>query len=97
MIIHAVIFTWKDDVARADVDAVTAALDDMRPSITGLIALDHGPDLALRPGNGSYLLVAKFEDEAAWRAYQAHPAHKHLVAEIIAPRLASRIATQVGG
>ena len=97
MIIHAVIFTWKDHVTRADVDAVTAGIDDMRPSITGLVALDHGPDLVLRPGNGSYLLVAKFEDEAAWRAYQANPAHKRLVAEVIAPLQASRVATQVGG
>ena len=69
MIIHAVIFTWKDGVTRADVDAVTAALDDMRPSITGLISLDYGPDLVLRP----------------------------LVAEIITPLAASRVATQVGG
>ena len=97
MIIHAVIFTWKDGVTRADVDAVTAAFDDMRPSITGLIALDYGPDLVLRPGNGSYLLVAKFEDEAAWRAYQANAAHKRLVAEIITPLAAPRVATQVGG
>ena len=60
MIIHAVIFTWRDGVTTDDVDAVTAALDDMRASVTGLVPLDHGPDLALRPGNGSYLLVATF-------------------------------------
>ncbi len=97
MIIHAVIFTWNDGVGPADVAAVTAALDDMRPTVAGLVSLDHGPDLALRSGNGSYLLVARFEDEAAWRAYQANPAHKRVVSEVIAPLQASRVATQVGG
>lgn len=97
MIIHAVIFTWKDGVTRADVEGVAAALDDMRPSVAGLLSLDHGPDLALRPGNGSYLLVARFQDEAAWRAYQSNPAHKRVVSEVISPLLASRVATQVEG
>ena len=97
MIIHAVIFTWKDGVGPADVEAVTAALDALRPSVAGLVSMDHGPDLVLRPGNASYLLVARFEDAAAWRAYQANPAHKRVVSEIIAPLQASRVATQVGG
>ena len=97
MIIHAVIFTWKDSVTRADVDAVTTALDDMRRSVTGLLSLDHGPDLVLRPGNGSYLLAARFEDEAAWRAYQDNPAHQRVVSEIISPLLASRVAAQISG
>lgn len=95
MILHAVIFTWKDGVTPTDVAGVSAALKDMRPSVAGLVSLDHGPDLALRPANGSYFLSARFENEAAWRTYQANPAHKGVVAEIISPLLASRVATQV--
>ena len=97
MIIHAVTFTWRDGVTADEVGAVTTALDDMRASVAGLVSLDHGPDLALRPGNASYLLVARFQDEAAWHAYQANPAHKRVVSEVIAPLQASRVAVQVGG
>ena len=43
MIIHAVIFTWNDGVGPAEVAAVTAALDDMRPTVTGLVSLERGP------------------------------------------------------
>lgn len=94
MFLHSVIFTWKEGVGRRDVDAVTTSLDQMKGAVKGLLSLQHGPDLVLRPGNGDYLLVATFESEAAWRDYQAHPGHNKLVSEILPPLLSSCIAVQ---
>ncbi len=87
-------FTWKPTASAQQVADVTAAIHALRGQITGLVAIDAGPDLRLRPGNPDTLLVAKFDDEAAWRHYQAHPLHKALVADLIDPIVAQRQAMQ---
>lgn len=97
MILHAVMFTWKAGVTPQQVDQVTAAIHALRGAVPGLVSIQGAPDLRLRPGNPDYLLVAAFEDEDAWRGYQAHPLHRALVADLIEPLAASRGAMQVAG
>ncbi len=97
MILHAVIFTWKSGVTPQQVDDLTSALHALRGSIPGLASIQGGPDLGLRPGNPDYLLLATFDDEDAWRGYQAHPLHKALVAEMIEPIAAHRQSMQTVG
>lgn len=97
MILHAVMFTWKSGVTRGQVDALTSALHAMRGAVPGLASIQGGADLGLRPGNPDYLLLATFEDEDAWRAYQAHPLHKALVADMIEPMLSHRQSMQAAG
>ena len=95
MILHAVMFTWKSGVTPQQVDQVTAAIHALRGAVPGLVSVQGTPDLRLRPGNPDYLLVATFENEDAWREYQAHPLHRALLAELIEPFAASRQAMQV--
>ena len=90
-------FTWNSSVTRQQVDALTSALHAMRGTIPGLISIQGGPDLGFRPGNSDYLLVAAFEDEDAWRFYQAHPAHKAVVTDMIGPMAAHRQSMQAIG
>ena len=97
MILHAVIFSWKDGVSAERVAAVTAAAHALRGAIPGLLSIQGGPDLGLRAGNPDYLLVATFDDEAAWHAYQVHPRHKALLLETINPILEHRQSIQIGG
>ena len=97
MILHAVMFTWKSGVTPQQVDALTSAIHAMRGSIPGLVSIQGKPDLGLRPGNPDYLLVATFEDEDAWRTYQAHPLHKALVADVIEPIQSHRQSMQAAG
>ncbi len=97
MILHAVMFTWKSGVTPQQVDELTSAVRAMHGSIPGLISIQGGPDLGLRPGNPDYLLVATFEDENAWHAYQAHPLHKALVADRVQPILSHRQSMQTVG
>ncbi len=94
MITHVVMFTWKTGVSSQQVDELTAAIHEVRGKVPGLISIQGGPDLGLRPGNPDYLLIATFDDEAAWHGYQAHPLHKALVAERIAPLQAHRQSMQ---
>ena len=97
MIVHAVMFTWKNGVMSQQVDELTAAIHAIHGKVPGLISIQGGPDLGLRPGNPDYLLVATFADEAAWHAYQAHPLHKTLVAEKIVPIQSHRQSMQMFG
>ena len=97
MILHAVMFTWKDGVTPRQVEALTSAAHALRGAIPGLVSIQGAPDLGLRPGNPDYLLVAAFEDEAAWHGYQAHPLHKALVAERVEPILSHRQSMQTFG
>ena len=97
MIVHAVMFTWKSGVTPQQVEAVTSAIHALRGSIPGLVSIQGAPDLRLRPGNPDYLLIATFEDEGAWRAYQAHPRHKSLLADLIEPIVSHRQAVQAAG
>ena len=94
MILHAVMFTWKSGVTPRQVDEVTAAIHALRGLVPGLISIQASPDLRLRPGNPDLLLVATFEDEHAWHAYQAHPRHKALLADMIEPILSHRQSVQ---
>ena len=97
MIVHAVMFNWKDGVQPARVEEVTAAIHALRGAIPGLLSITGGPDRGLRTGNPHYLLLATFTDEAAWHAYQAHPRHKALLSEVIDPILANRQSMQIVG
>lgn len=95
MILHAVTFVWKEGVGADQVERVRSALDRMAAEVPSIQSLRHGPDLGLRQGNGQYGLVATFADEAGWRAYQDHAAHKRFVADIVAPLQSSRLAVQI--
>ncbi len=94
MILHAVMFTWREGVTPEQVEAVSTAIAALRGAIPGLMSIQGASDLRLRPGNPDYLLVATFENEAAWRGYQAHPRHKALLNEHVDPILSSRQAMQ---
>lgn len=96
MILHVVMFTWQPGVTPERVTALTAAIADLRGLVPGLVSIQGSPDLGLRPGNPDYLLTARFEDAAAWHAYQAHPRHTALLGDVIGPMLAHRQSMQAG-
>ena len=55
---------------------------------------EFGPDLGLGDGNPDAALVADFDSEEDWRAYQAHPAHQVVVNELVAPIASEAIRVQ---
>lgn len=93
MITHIVIFSWKPAVTQGEVDSFGQALSRMAAELADWVVIRHGPDLALREGNGDYALLATFPNKAGGDAYQAHPTHKAFVRDFVIP-LASRLAIQ---
>jgi hypothetical protein len=96
MLSHVVVFAWKPGTTKTQIDAVNRAFARIASESDDVLELRHGPDLQLRDTNGDYALVATFADEAAWRRYQADPAHLSLVHDLIAPIRSQAVSIQFG-
>lgn len=96
MILHIVLFNWKDDVTKEQVEKVNQVVAQLPAKIPSIRGLQWGSDLGFRSGNSSWGLMALFQDRAGWQAYQDHPAHKSLVSDYVAPiRVGGRQAIQI--
>ncbi|MEQ1885497.1 MAG: Dabb family protein [Bryobacteraceae bacterium] len=95
MILHLVLFTWKEGTTAEQVDALNKAMAELPGQIPELKDLKWGSDLGFREGNASWALAATFEDQAGWQAYQVHPAHQAVVKNLALPITASRNAIQI--
>ncbi|MCP3729993.1 Dabb family protein [Sphingomonas sp. MG17] len=94
MVVHVVIFNWRDGVTADQAAGFRDALEVLAGEVAALGTIRHGADLAYREGNGDYALVATFSDRAAWDAYQTDPRHKAFLADFVTPLVASRVAIQ---
>lgn len=93
MLRHVVTFTWNEAATPAALDVIVAALLALPGQIPELRSYHVGPDAGLDDGNADFAIVADFDDEAGWRAYQEHPAHQ-AVRDLLRPIVASRAAVQ---
>jgi hypothetical protein len=94
MILHLVLFQWKDGVTKAQVDELDRAMAALPAQIPEIKSIQCGSDLGYREGNASWAIAATFDDKAGWHAYQVHPSHQAVVKEVAAPIMASRTALQ---
>ncbi len=74
-VLHIASFTWKPDVTDADIEAVTAALYEMRAQIPEILSYVAARNLHLRPGGADYGVAAIVADQAGLDAYLDHPLH----------------------
>ena len=79
MIRHIVIFTLKrpDDAPK-----VKALLDSCKDLVPGMHEFDVGIKTEGLDANCDVVLISTFEDAAALAAYQPHPHHQGVVAQI---------------
>lgn len=95
MILHIVLFKWKEGVKKEQVDAVDAAMAKLPAAIPQVKQLHWGSDVHFREGNADWALTAIFANQADWQAYQVHPDHQAIVQNLVTPILASRTAIQM--
>lgn len=91
---HVVMFKWADDVDGAHVAAVAAGLDGLVAAIPEIRRYRHGPDAGVSDGNYDYVVVGDFDSVDDYRRYRDHEAHRALIRDLIAGRLAERAAVQ---
>jgi hypothetical protein len=88
---HVVLITLDE---AADVDGLLDALRSLPAQVPELRSYVVGRDAGLAEGNATVAVVADVDDEAGWRAYTDHPAHRRIIAERIRPHLVARTAVQ---
>jgi Stress responsive A/B Barrel Domain len=97
---HVALLTWIPGTPPATVAAIEAALAGLPDRIPEIRAFSVGSDAGIAadapPGsaNADLAVVADFDDVDGWRAYQDHPEHRRVLAELIRPNLAVRTAVQ---
>lgn len=91
---HVVLLRFHEGTEASQVDALVAGLRELPALIEGLRSFQTGADLGLAAGNWDLGIAVEFDDEATWAAYQAHPEHQRVIAELVRPITAERAAAQ---
>jgi hypothetical protein len=94
MLRHVAVFTWIPEASVEQRQSLRDALGALPGEIPQIRAYTFGDDLGVTEGNAQFAVVADFEDQAAWRTYTDHPAHRRVITELVRPILASRAAVQ---
>jgi hypothetical protein len=91
---HVVLFRWSPTATDEQKQAVSRGLARLPAAIPELVEYRFGPDHGLADGNWDFVVVADFEDSAAYEVYRDHAHHQDLIVELIRPVVADRAAVQ---
>jgi len=94
MVRHVVAFRFKPDATQADRQRINDGLEKLSGEIEEIRRYVFGPDLGLAEGNFDFVVVADFDDQAAYGRYAANDAHQTLIREAIRPVISERVAVQ---
>jgi hypothetical protein len=91
---HVSVLTFVDGVTDEQITAIGEALATLPGRIPALRNYSFGRDAGIDSGNGSFVVIAEFDDEAGYRSYRDDPEHRRILTEIVRPVLADRAAVQ---
>ncbi len=91
---HVVLFRWHETTSPATVDAIATALAGLPAAIPTIRAYRFGGDAGLSDTNFDFAVVADFDDVAGYETYRADDTHQAVIADLIAPEIAERVAVQ---
>lgn len=94
MIRHVVMFRFTPETTPADVASIVEGLGGLPAAIPEIADYRFGPDIGVNDGNFDFAVVADFSSNDDYLAYRDHPLHRAVIAERIAPHVASRAAVQ---
>lgn len=91
---HTLMIRFKPEATEEQKQALYRGLGTMPAKIDLIRRYEFGPDLGLIEGNPDMALVADFDSEEDWRAYQSHPEHQAVSREVVQPIAAEMIRVQ---
>lgn len=94
MMRHIVLLQWTETATDQQKQEAETAFHTLASEIPQILDISCGSDLGLTEGAHDFAAVLTFADVEGWRAYQAHEAHKALVADHLKPILAGRSVIQ---
>lgn len=92
MIVHLVLFKWKEEATPASITAAMEALKALKSKIPQIIDISCGQNFTHRAQGFQQGLVVKLSTRSDLEAYQNHSAHQDVVQTLIKPILADIIA-----
>ncbi len=92
MIVHIVLFKWKEKTSSEDINAVVKSLQGLKEKIPQIIELSCGKNFTERAKGFHHGLVVKFSDRNALETYANHPEHLAVVHQLILPTVEDIIA-----
>ncbi|MDZ7679174.1 MAG: Dabb family protein [Acidimicrobiales bacterium] len=94
MIRHCVTFRFVDGATDEAIAAFEAGLSALPAAIDDIKGYWYGRDLGLRDTNADFAVIADFADEAGYRTYAGHTAHRAVIRDLADPIVAERNAVQ---
>ncbi|MFC4590699.1 Dabb family protein [Sphaerisporangium corydalis] len=91
---HIVLLAWVAEATEEQKAAVEAGLKELPGVIPELLRYEIGPDAGVSPGNFDFAVVADFASVEDYMVYRDHPTHLGVIADVIRPILANRVAAQ---
>lgn len=95
MLHHIVLFTFNDQLPAGHVERLQSELRAYAGTLDGLVSYDCGPDAGLSDGACDFGIVAVFESQEAWHAYDTADEHNRIRAELFRPYVSTRHVIQV--
>src|SRR4051794_5004618 len=93
MIMHVVVFAWKDGVDPADVNRLERDLHRLAYDADAF-SFETGHDGAFRDEAADFVIVGKFADEAGLRRYLEHPDHHQILEDYARAMVARKESVQ---
>lgn len=91
---HTLMMKFNEEADANQIRSLLEALERMPAEMDFIRRYEPGLDLGLGEANFDMALVADFDSEDDWRAYNSHPAHRALVQEHLRPILAKAVRVQ---
>ncbi|WP_353661233.1 Dabb family protein [Hydrogenimonas sp. SS33] len=82
MVVHIVMFRFKDENKAANIEKVKAMLEALPGKIPSLRSMEVGVDFSRSERSMDLVLTSTFDDKAGLESYRVHPAHQEVVAFI---------------
>lgn len=77
-----------------DLTAIVDGLGTLPALVPEILSYSIGRDLDVQDGSYDLVIVADFEDETAFHAYNANQDHLDVIHSVIKPKMAARAAVQ---
>ena len=94
MLRHVALFQWAETTNADDIASVEEGLAALPAAIPQIKVFRFGRDARINQGSFDFAVVADFETADDYLVYRDDATHKALLAERIAPHVATRAAVQ---
>jgi len=95
MLVHIVMFQFKDENKEANLERVKGMLEALPEKIGTLKSMEVGIDISRSERSFDMVLVSTFDDQAGLDVYAPHPAHQEVVSVIKEVTLLSKVVDYI--